>query len=92
MTTKLSFSTVVNIFKKSSSFIIRLRKVQRKRSHSLIYMKGKIITNPQDILNQINKICINVQVQLRTSKGKMQNLLAEITNPLIVNAKCARDR
>lgn len=80
---------MVNIFlKKSSSFIIRLRKDQSNRSHSLIYMKGKIVINPQDILNQINKMYVNYRVQLRISKDETQNLLDEITNPLI-NAKTA---
>lgn len=51
-------------------------------------MKGKIVINPQDILNQINKMYVNYRVQLRISKDETQNLLDEITNPLI-SAKTA---
>ena len=55
-------------------------------------MKGKVIINPQDILKQNNKMCINYQVQLEISKGKIKDLLAKITNPHISHAKYTRNR
>lgn len=55
-------------------------------------MKGKVIINPQDVLKQNNKMCINYQVQLEISKGKIKDLLAKITNPHISHAKYTRNR
>lgn len=49
-------------------------------------MKDKIIINPQNILNLISKMDSNYQVQLKISKGEIKDLLAEITDLLIINA------
>lgn len=49
-------------------------------------MKAKIIINPQNILNLISKMDSNYQVQLKISKGEIKDLLAEITDLLIINA------